>query len=267
MRKLLLVVAVVVGLVVAAYAEQSTTFLKGSNKSLVLVLQGKPDTITKHHTYEMWHYDYNSVTISLKNGKVIKWHNTNGRLKVPKEKRVEKKTVTKNQRGKRKDDREVKSIPLGVIGVSSAHTRDNAPPMDYELYCPVPYYSGWVEPAYNNYREPAYDYYALPSYNNRRAPTDNGFKAPAYNDCGGGGGDLNYRAAYDAAQRGLSVRSDNQKMEESAPFLIMGDYDNQGNHYTPFGGGNLLRSDGTIMQKSAGGYVNTKTGRFTPSTR
>ena len=246
MRKLLVVIAVVMGLVVpwVVGAEQYTTFSKGSNKSLVLVLQGKPDTITKHHTYEMWHYDYNSVTISLKDGKVIKWHNTNGRLKVPKEKRVEKKTVAKNKRGKRKDDRGVKSISLGVVGVSSAHTRDNAPPMDYELYCPV-FYNGYREPAYNNYREPAYSYYEEPAYDD--------YVLPAYN---------NY-----SARSGLWEDEGAQpQVPDRQPTFVNGGMDNRGNFYYPSGGGGgaTWRSDGTFMINTGGGFIDVNNGKFIP---
>jgi len=42
-------------------------------------------------------------------------------------------------------------------------------------------------------------------------------------------------------------------------------WDTQGRHHTPAGGGNLWRSDGSFMQKAAGGYIDTKTGQFVPS--
>lgn len=57
-------------------------FTKGSTKSLVLELQGPPDSITPHHTYEVLHYDYSAVKVSLKDHRVIDWYNTSGNLKV-----------------------------------------------------------------------------------------------------------------------------------------------------------------------------------------
>ena len=42
------------------------------------------------------------------------------------------------------------------------------------------------------------------------------------------------------------------------------EWDAQGRHYTPAGGVNLIRDDGTFMQKAAGGYINTDTGEFVP---
>jgi hypothetical protein len=38
-----------------------------------------------------------------------------------------------------------------------------------------------------------------------------------------------------------------------------------GTKTTSAGDGNLWRSDGTFMQKAAGGYIDTKTGRFVPA--
>ena len=46
---------------------------------------------------------------------------------------------------------------------------------------------------------------------------------------------------------------------------INGEWDTHGNHYTPAGGGNKWRQDGTFMQKAAGGYIDTKTGQFVPA--
>ena len=46
---------------------------------------------------------------------------------------------------------------------------------------------------------------------------------------------------------------------------INGEWDTKGRHYTPAGGGNAWRDDGTFMQKSGAGYINTKTGQFVPS--
>ncbi len=43
------------------------------------------------------------------------------------------------------------------------------------------------------------------------------------------------------------------------------EWDTQGKHYTPAGGGNLWRDDGTFMQKAASGYIDTKTGQFVPA--
>lgn len=47
--------------------------------------------------------------------------------------------------------------------------------------------------------------------------------------------------------------------------IINGEWDTQGRHYTPAGGGNAWRDDGTFMQKAAGGYIDTKTGKFIPA--
>ncbi|MDD2317500.1 MAG: hypothetical protein PHD57_09165 [Desulfobacterales bacterium] len=48
--------------------------------------------------------------------------------------------------------------------------------------------------------------------------------------------------------------------------VIQGEWDTHGRHYTPAGSGNKVRQDGTFMQKAAGGYIDTKTGKFVPST-
>jgi|MTBAKMStandDraft_1061839.scaffolds.fasta_scaffold01341_3 hypothetical protein len=55
------------------------------------------------------------------------------------------------------------------------------------------------------------------------------------------------------------------KQKSEPPTIIHGEWDNKGNHYTPAGGGNAWRSDGTFMQKAAGGYIDTKTGKFIPT--
>lgn len=47
--------------------------------------------------------------------------------------------------------------------------------------------------------------------------------------------------------------------------IINNEWDTQGRHYTPAGGGNKWRSDGTFMQKAAGGYIDSKTGQFIPA--
>jgi len=53
----------------------------------------------------------------------------------------------------------------------------------------------------------------------------------------------------------------------SEPDIINGEWDNRGNHYAPADPtGNTWRSDGAFMQKAAGGYINTQTGEFIPST-
>jgi hypothetical protein len=53
---------------------------------------------------------------------------------------------------------------------------------------------------------------------------------------------------------------------QTAPTNISGKFDAQGRYYTPAGGGNLVRTtDGTFMQKAAGGYIDTKTGTFVPA--
>ncbi len=64
-----------------------------------------------------------------------------------------------------------------------------------------------------------------------------------------------YLDGYEDAQR------DNQQ-----GVIIQGEWDTHGTHYTPAGGGNKWRQDGTFMQKAAGGYIDTKTGQFIPST-
>ena len=56
--------------------------------------------------------------------------------------------------------------------------------------------------------------------------------------------------------QGGNIIHDNQTAPE---------WDTQGRHYTPAGGGNLWRDDGTLMQKAAGGYIDTKTGQFVPA--
>ena len=44
-----------------------------------------------------------------------------------------------------------------------------------------------------------------------------------------------------------------------------GGFDSEGNHYSSAGGGNAIRdSDGTFMQKTGGGYIDTSTGEFVP---
>lgn len=65
---------------------------------------------------------------------------------------------------------------------------------------------------------------------------------------------------YEDAQR--THRNNNADRQHT---IINGEWDNQGDHYTPAGGGNKWRQDGTFMQKAAGGYIDTKTGRFVPS--
>jgi len=55
------------------------------------------------------------------------------------------------------------------------------------------------------------------------------------------------------------------KQKSDSQTIIHGEWDNKGNHYTPAGGGNAWRSDGTFMQKAAGGYIDTKTGQFIPA--
>ena len=62
--------------------QPSNIFAKGSPTQLVIKLQGEPDSIIPHHTYEMWYYGYSSVKISLQTHKVIDWNNTDGKLKV-----------------------------------------------------------------------------------------------------------------------------------------------------------------------------------------
>ena len=52
---------------------------------------------------------------------------------------------------------------------------------------------------------------------------------------------------------------------ENQGATINGEWDTKGNHYTPAGGGNKWKQDGTFMQKAAGGYIDTKTGQFVPA--
>jgi hypothetical protein len=59
--------------------------------------------------------------------------------------------------------------------------------------------------------------------------------------------------------------SANQSSTPTTPATINGEWDSKGNHYTPAGGDNAWRSDGTFMQKAAGGYIDTKTGQFVPA--
>ena len=246
MRKLLLVIAVVVGIVVSGQfvdAKQNTTFSKGSNKSLVLELQGKPDSISKHHTYEVWHYDYNSVTISLKDGKVMKWCNTNGRLKVPAEKKVKKKTVAKDSRDKRKDDREVKTISLGVIS-GSRHKQGNE---SWRKRLATRQYQYNDPPKGYTYQQQPYD---LPSYN--------GYGAPAYND--EERAHTNYQA-----ENGL-WEDENRIDNQPTSINCSSGWDDKGNHYAPAytGNGDAWRSDGTFMHRVGAGFIDTGTGNFIP---
>ncbi|MCK5681702.1 peptidoglycan-binding protein [bacterium] len=69
----------------------SNIFSKGSPKQLVIKLQGDSDSVTTHHTYEVLHYGYNSVKVSLKDHKVISWCNASGDLKVNSAKPKQKK--------------------------------------------------------------------------------------------------------------------------------------------------------------------------------
>jgi len=55
------------------------------------------------------------------------------------------------------------------------------------------------------------------------------------------------------------------KSKEHHPNIINGEWDDRGNHYSSAGGGNAWRSDGTFMQKTGGGYIDTKTGQFIPA--
>jgi len=76
-----------------------------------------------------------------------------------------------------------------------------------------------------------------------------------------------YFARQDRGKRSrrITKRSGNNGEQSRSPSIINGEWDNEGNHYTPAGGGNLWRNDGTLMQKAAGGYINTKTGQFVPA--
>ncbi len=65
---------------------------------------------------------------------------------------------------------------------------------------------------------------------------------------------------YNQAQRNSRSSKGNQQHT-----IINGEWDTHGQHYTPAGGGNAWRSDGTFMQKAAGGYIDTKTGQFVPA--
>lgn len=82
-----------------------------------------------------------------------------------------------------------------------------------------------------------------------------------------------YEDRYDDAQENQGQWSDNEKyldgyedaQRNKQHTTINGEWDTQGDHYTPAGGGNKWRQDGTFMQKAAGGYIDTKTGQFIPS--
>lgn len=69
-----------------------------------------------------------------------------------------------------------------------------------------------------------------------------------------------YLDGYEDAQR--NQRNNNTNRQNT---IINGEWDTQGNHYAPAGGGNKWRQDGTFMQKAAGGYIDTKTGQFVPA--
>ena len=62
-----------------------------------------------------------------------------------------------------------------------------------------------------------------------------------------------------------TVLDDNNDDNIDVPYTINGEWDTQGRHYTPAGGGNAWRDDGTLMQKAAGGYIDTTTGQFVPA--
>ena len=55
----------------------------GSNKSLVLKIQGKPDKVNSYTSlgYEVWKYEYSDIKISAVNGSVTEWDN-DGNLRV-----------------------------------------------------------------------------------------------------------------------------------------------------------------------------------------
>lgn len=64
------------------------------------------------------------------------------------------------------------------------------------------------------------------------------------------------------AEYGIAEKSQPSKSNPSShgSAIINGEWDTRGRHYTPAGGGNAWRDDGTFMQKAAGGYIDTKTG-------
>ncbi len=59
---------------------------------------------------------------------------------------------------------------------------------------------------------------------------------------------------------------DDDRRNDQRGVVIQGEWDTHGKHYTPAGPENKWRQDGTLMQKAAGGYIDTKTGKFIPST-
>ena len=146
-----------------------------------------------------------------------------------------KRASAKSRRGKRKDDREVKSISLGVIS-GSRWQRNPAPQLYYE---PPRGYNSYAQPYPQQYHEePAYT-----------APV------PAYPNYGG--------MAYDdyGAQRGSQPQ-----IPDRQPTFVHGGMDNRGNFYYPSrgGGGATWRSDGTFMINTGGGFINVNDGKFIP---
>ena len=65
-------------------ATTATTFTQGSHKDDVLRLQGTPDSIQRYEAlgHEVWDYGSATVDISIRDGWVLKWSNSGGRLKV-----------------------------------------------------------------------------------------------------------------------------------------------------------------------------------------
>jgi hypothetical protein len=73
--------------------------------------------------------------------------------------------------------------------------------------------------------------------------------------------DLYFENKYGRREKGRRGDSVTDQGNENRGFV-----DNHGQHYSPAGGQNVIRdSDGTFMQKTAGGYIDTKTGKFIPA--
>lgn len=95
-----------VAMVPGVHATSATSFTQGSPKDDVIRLQGTPDDIDHYEAldYEVWHYGSASVDISIRGGRVIKWTNAGGRLKVTMISGAGATTATSFTQGSSKDD-------------------------------------------------------------------------------------------------------------------------------------------------------------------
>jgi peptidoglycan hydrolase-like protein with peptidoglycan-binding domain len=68
---------------VAATARQST-FSVGSDKEIVLRLQGTPQSLNKYEALgqEVWSYGFSTITIGTRDARVIEWNNAEGNLRA-----------------------------------------------------------------------------------------------------------------------------------------------------------------------------------------